>query len=108
LFKIKSRQPLSAWKTNNWLLSDPRGWFEWYCRYYNGRRIDEDKKQIGRYNSFARHAGQVIKNGNKDISNRPKQRQALLQWARDPFPDFKTKPGESIYKKIRRVLKENK
>lgn len=105
LFGVKSRQSLQIWIANGWILSDARGWFEWYCRYYQGRRIEEDKKQIGRYNSFARHSGQVKLHGNKDKTLRLKQRQALLQWARDPFPDFQTKSGESVYEKIIRIMK---
>ncbi len=85
-FGVNASQPLSVWKKKGWMYKDdPRGWFQWYCRYYMGRRIvDEDKRQIKRWRAMQRHIAQVKKNCNAgDSTCRPKQRQAILHWAYD-------------------------
>ncbi|MBU4479849.1 hypothetical protein KKG48_00185 [Patescibacteria group bacterium] len=85
-FGVDASQPLSVWKKNGWIYKeDPRGWFQWYCRYYIGRRIsEEDRRQIGRWKSFKRHLSAVKNNCKKgDNGCRPKQKQALLHWAYD-------------------------
>lgn len=85
-FKIKASQPLSVWRQKGWIHpADPRGWFQWYCRYYMGRRLpDEDDRQIRRWLAMKRHVTQVIRGCKKgDLNCRRRQRQALLHWAYD-------------------------
>lgn len=85
-FKIDASMSLSEWQRRGWIHpEDPRGWFQWYCRYYMGRRIpEEDKRQISRWKQMRRHVTQVRKNCLPgDVNCRRKQRQALLHWAYD-------------------------
>lgn len=85
-FKVNASQSLSVWKKKGWIYKDdPRGWFEWYCRYYMGRRIEkEDERQIKRWRAMRRHVAQITKNCySNNINCRVIQRQALLHWAYD-------------------------
>jgi|TARA_R110001583_G_scaffold159158_1_gene310954 hypothetical protein len=85
-FSVDASQPLSEWVKKGWVhQQDPRGWFQWYCRYYMGRRTEiEDMRQIKRWFAFRRHSGAVKKYCEPyDYSCRKKQRQALLHWAYD-------------------------
>jgi len=85
-FSVDASQSLAEWKRKGWIHpQDPRGWFQWYCRYHLGRRTEvEDARQIQRWFAFRRHRGAVIKGCEAyDYSCRKKQRQALLHWAYD-------------------------
>lgn len=85
-FGVRASQPLSVWLQKGWIYKDdPRGWFQWYCRYYMGRRLpDEDARQIRRWKAIARHMAQIRHNCRPhDEACRPRQRQALLHWAYD-------------------------
>ena len=86
-FGVRASQSLRVWRQKGWINEkhDPRGWFQWYCRYYRGRRLPgEDERQIQRWKAIARHVTQIQKHCKKgDASCRPKQRQAVLHWTYD-------------------------
>ncbi len=84
-FGINASKPLSYWRQKGWIHpDDPRGWFQWYCRYYMGRRCEDDERQIKRWLAMKRHIAQILKNcPHGNLNCRRKQRQALLHWAYD-------------------------
>ena len=84
-FGVNASQSLATWRRNGWIRSqDPRGWFQWYCRYYMGRRSADDARQIRRWRAIARHIAAIRKHCEKrDLDCRRRQRQAVLHWAYD-------------------------
>jgi hypothetical protein len=84
-FGVDASQPLSVWRDKGWLHpDDPRGWFQWYCRYFCGRRMADDQRQIGRWKAMRRHVRQIERHCERgDLLCRRRQRQALLHWAYD-------------------------
>lgn len=84
-FQVDASQSLAIWKENGWIHpDDPRGWFQWYCRYFMGRRHTDDERQIARWKAVTRHVAQLKKYCRQgDTTCRPRQRQALLHWAYD-------------------------
>ena len=85
-FGVDASQPLAEWRRKGWIFADdPRGWFQWYCRYYRGRRLpDEDRRQIRRWRMMRRHIAQIAHHCRPgDVFCRPRQRQALLHRAYD-------------------------
>jgi len=84
-YKVDASQDLEIWQKKGWInINDPRGWFQWYCRYYMGRRSIDDDRQIKRFKAMKRHIAQIKMNCIKGDANcRRKQKQALLHWAYD-------------------------
>lgn len=85
-FKVSASQPLKVWQEKGWInKADPNGWFEWYTKYFYGRRLaKEDDRQIKRWLAIRRHIGGLVHNCKiGDIFCRPRQRQAILHWAYD-------------------------
>jgi hypothetical protein len=84
-FGVNASQPLAVWRAKGWIHDDdPRGWFQWYCRYWMGRRCADDERQIRRWKAMRRHLAQIrLGCAPGDLQCRRRQRQALLHWAYD-------------------------
>lgn len=82
-FGVLAGQSLAEWRKKGWIYrEDPRGWFQWYCRYYRGRRCLDDQRQISRWIAMKRHIAQITRSCQAgDELCRRRQRQAVLQWA---------------------------
>ena len=92
-YKVAAGTSLNAWESSGWIKEvDPYGWFQWYCRFYQGRRCEDDARQVDRWNKYAgeksgrwrRNLINRCKKNNKsydDESVSPVIRQGLQQWA---------------------------
>ena len=91
-YQVKAGQDQAYWETSGWIIDqDPRGWFQWYCRFYQGRRSEDDARQISRWVGVAGQKGRWKTNlckkcvfANKRFDDQtvsPVIRQTMLHWA---------------------------
>jgi len=105
-YKVKCGSSLEAWESSNWIRAqDPYGWFQWYCRFFQGRRSEDDQRQIGRWLRCAGVKGRWRNNLITKISKAgvsfdnfavsPVVRQVLQHWAyKLNEKDYKAKAGQ--------------
>jgi hypothetical protein len=110
-FHVHSGQSREVWEQKGWMhADDPLGWFQWYCRYYMGRRHEDDVRQIKRWKNFARHQGMLryrVRNKPEDehLFAEPVTRQSLIHWAYDPFFDRRAVASDiTVFGKAQRLL----
>lgn len=50
-YKVSCGQSIEEWEAAGWInhTYDVRGWFQWYCRFFMGRRCEDDERQISRW-----------------------------------------------------------
>ncbi|XP_067295280.1 uncharacterized protein zgc:113208 isoform X1 [Pseudorasbora parva] len=90
-YNVKCGGSLEMWESSGWIIpQDPYGWFQWYCRFYQGRRTMDDARQISRWAKCAGVKGRwrqnlitkVVRSGcaydNSGVS--PVVRQTLQHW----------------------------
>lgn len=58
-YKVSSGQSIEEWEAAGWInhTYDVRGWFQWYCRFYMGRRCEDDERQISRWRKCVGETG---------------------------------------------------
>ena len=58
-YKVSSGQSIEEWEAAGWInhTYDVRGWFQWYCRFYMGRRCADDERQISRWRNCVGQTG---------------------------------------------------
>lgn len=91
-YKVRAGSSLLAWEQSGWIKpQDPYGWFQWYCRFFMGRRTNDDQRQVDRWDNYAglkrgrwrrNLVGKIIKESKayNDPSVSPVIRQGLLHW----------------------------
>lgn len=91
-YGIKAGLDHKSWTENKWIHdSDPYGWFNWYIRFYYGRRHPDDFRQINRFRAFVRRHWGMLENNCKKIGipvstagyKYHKTCQGILQWGWD-------------------------
>ena len=80
-YGVKCGTSLRFWEKKGWINEiEPYGWFQWYFRYWKGRRFSNDQRQIVRWNRLvSRFKGILIKMINRG-GDSPKNRRILLHW----------------------------
>ena len=84
-FGVHSGLSREKWDERGWLSADnPRGWYEWFCRFDSGKRFDEDEEQIRRWQNFKKRWSPKSLEALENMNPKEGTRQALLHWALDP------------------------
>lgn len=84
------------WDKRGWLTRDnPRGWYEWYCRFHEGQRFPEDQEQIERWKDFKNRWSPKSEQALKNMNPKAGTRQALLHWGIDPYTPEKSAKQEN-------------
>ena len=72
---------LRFWERKGWINElDPYGWFQWYFRYWKGRRSEDDQRQIGRWKRIASRFVDILNEMVSEGRVSLKIRQILLHW----------------------------
>ena len=93
-YKVKAGSSYNDWIAKDWIdeTTAPRGWIEWYCHFYNGKRTKDDERQIKRWINFAskesgrfriRYQNLITKEKSNKIDFHPVLQQNLLEWGID-------------------------
>lgn len=93
--------PQEKWP-DHWLHpQDPKGWLQWYDRYDQGRRTDDDQRQVKRWLSFKkRHSVQFQRNPT------PRHATALMSWAIDPYKLISKEKSKVLRNQLKEYTKQ--